>query len=294
MQPLHVVCPVDFSECSSRALAHAAAVAAWYGATLSLVHVWTPTAMLRPGDLPVAILVPEERVEMNQQLAALAAPYQAKGLVVTPMLREGSAVGEILEAIREERGDLLVLGTHGRGGFERLLLGSVTERLLHKSPCPVLTVPPLAGPAEAKVAYKKIVCALEQTVNPGPGFAAALSLARENDSALILVHVVEPIQNPPGLSTFDVSAYQSGLNQEWKRSLHELVVATAKEWDRVTEHVPVGKPSTEILRIAEESGADLIVMGVQSRGALDLTLFGSTSQHVVRRARCPVLTVRAT
>lgn len=292
MQPLHVVCPLDFSECSSRALAHAAAIAAWYKAQLSLVHVWTPTAMVRPGDLPVAILVPEERVEMNRRLAELAAPYQAKGLAVTAMLREGSAVSEILEAVHEARGDLLVLGTHGRGGFERFLLGSVTERLLHKAPCPVLTVPPLSGPADAKVAYKKILCALDQTVNPGPGFAAALSLARENDSQLILVHVVEPIQSPPGLSTFDVSAYQSELNQEWQRTLHELVVATAKDWDRVTEHVPVGKPSTEILRLADEEGADLIAMGVQARGALDLTLFGSTSQHVVRRARCPVLTVR--
>lgn len=293
MQPTHVVCPVDFSEFSSRALAHAAAWAGWYEARLSVVHVWTPSATLNPGDLPVALLVPEERDALLQRVTALVAPYQAEGIPVTVLLREGPPVDEILDVIRQAGADLLVLGTHGRSGFERLLLGSVTERLLHKAPCPVLTVPATAGAAAAKVSYKKIVCPLDQTANPGPGLASALSLSRQNDAVLVLVHVVEPIQNPPGLSTFDVTAYQADLNQEWKRSLHELAVESAKEWDRIEERVPVGKPSTEVLRIAEEEGADLIVMGVQERGAFDLTIFGSTSQHVVRRAACPVLTVRA-
>lgn len=293
MQPSHIVCPVDFSSFSSHALAHAAALAAWYRAGLTIVHVWAPAAMVRPGDLPVAILVPEEREELLERLRTLAGPLVAKGIKAVPLLREGSPVPEILEVVREERGDLLVLGTHGRSGFERLLLGSVTEKLLHKAPCPVLTVPASVDAASVAVNYKKIVCALDQTANPGPGLDAALSLCHQNDAVLVLTHVVEPIQSPPGLSTFDVSAYQADITREWERSLHELVRSKAGEWDRIEERVPVGAPAAEILRIADDEHADLIVMGVRSRGAVDLTLFGSASQAVVRRASCPVLTVRA-
>lgn len=294
MQPTHILCPVDFSDFSARALAHAAALAAWYKAHLTVVHVWTPTAMVRPGDLPVAILVPEEREELAQRLGELVTPWRAQGIEVVTMLREGAAIGEILEVIREERADLLVLGTHGRSGFERFMLGSVTERLLRKAPCPVLTVPPSTGSGQVKVLYKKIVCAIDQTVSPGPALDAALSLARENDAELLLVHVVEPIQNPPGLTTFDVSSFQSELNREWQRSMGDLVAGISKDWDRIDYRVPVGKPSTEILRIAHEEEASLVVLGVQARGAVDLTVFGSTAHHVVRHAECPVLTVRRT
>jgi nucleotide-binding universal stress UspA family protein len=215
---------------------------------------------------------------------------------------KGNVAAEILDEAKAQTSDLIVMGTHGRSGFERLVLGSVTEKILRKATSPVLSVPRDVAEAAPipSVLFRDILCAIDFSDCSMHALNYAMSLAQEADAHLTVVHVMEP---PPGFST-DADATIPG----WKRSLKEYVAAAEEECRvRLENAVPesvraycavesiltAGKPYREILRIATERRIDVIVIGIHGRGAADLLFFGSTAQHVVREARCPVLTLRS-
>jgi nucleotide-binding universal stress UspA family protein len=133
-----ILCPVDFSDDSKAALQSAAALAAEYGATLFVLHV-DPVVFSAMGELPPGPDV-QVRQALYDALARFVEPIRNPGLAVEVLLDEGGPVGAILARVRELRADLVVMGTHGRGGLERLLLGSVTTKVLRHAACPVLCV----------------------------------------------------------------------------------------------------------------------------------------------------------
>ena len=134
-----VLCPVDFSEDSKVALRSAAALAGEYGATLVVLHV-DPVVFSAMGDVPPGP-DPGARQALFDRLSGFAQAVRRPGLRIEVQLAEGSPVGEILARARELPADIIVMGAHGRGGLERLLLGSVTTKVLRHAPCPVLCVP---------------------------------------------------------------------------------------------------------------------------------------------------------
>jgi nucleotide-binding universal stress UspA family protein len=122
----------------------------------------------------------------------------------------------------------------------------------------------------------------------------AISLAQEADGQLTVLHVVaHEFEYTPGIeyAGITVGDFLKEREDALQRQLQE-VVAGAPEFCRAESLMTHGKPWREVLRVAEEKQSDLIVMGVQGRGAADLLFFGSTTQHVVREALCPVLTLR--
>jgi nucleotide-binding universal stress UspA family protein len=289
----HILCPVDQSETSRLALDYAVPLARRYGATLHVLGIGSPA--LPPvafgGQVELYGLTPETRAELLkelEQLVARAAPGDVKTAV---SLREGSVVQGILDEANALPAGLLVMGTHGRGGFDHLVLGSVTEKVLRKAACPVLTVPPSGASPGAAPVFRSIVCAVDFSPASMEGLKYALSLAQETESRLLLVHVIEwPFEEQtvaPG-----VADHRRDEEERAAARLHDAVPPDARLWSQVEESTAVGKPYREILRLARERNADLIVMGVQGRGALDLALFGSMTHHVIREAPCPVLTVR--
>jgi nucleotide-binding universal stress UspA family protein len=186
-----------------------------------------------------------------------------------------------------------VMGTHGAGGFEHLLLGSVTEKVVRKALCPVVTVSPLSG-AVRSMPYERILCPIDfSDVTPAIVEFAA-SLAYESDVTMTLLHVLEWPNGAEPLNTrhFNVPEYQGCREKDAAEAMTRLIEKTLRGDRRVQTWLAHGKPYREILRIAAEQKSDVIVMGVQGRNALDVTLFGSTTNHVVRRATCPVLTFR--
>jgi nucleotide-binding universal stress UspA family protein len=204
---------------------------------------------------------------------------------------------EIVEHARSMPADLLVLGTHGRSGIERLFLGSVAERVLRLADCPVLTVPvqqPDAVPAASPV-FKTIVCPIDFSPPSLLALEHALSLAREADANLTILHVASLAIEP---TTFEATAamtiaeYRRRTEAELEARLRAAVPADAGTYCHVDTMMVHGTPGREVVRVATERRADVIVMGVHGRGAVDLALFGSTTQHVVRAAHCPVLTIR--
>jgi nucleotide-binding universal stress UspA family protein len=134
-----ILCPVDFSDDSKAALESAAALAGEYGAALVVLHV-EPVVFSAMGELPPGPAV-EARQALYDRLSRFAESVRRPGLRLEVRLEEGSPVGEILARAREMHAGLIVMGTHGHGGIERVLLGSVTTKVLRHAPCPVLCVP---------------------------------------------------------------------------------------------------------------------------------------------------------
>ena len=289
-----ILCPTDFSEYSHRALAHAIAVAKWNNARITVLHVVPvvfPPPLAVPAPAPPIPLDRKSRERLLLDLAAFAAPAERARIPVTVELVEGDAVAAILTAAEEGKADLIVLGTHGARGFERFVLGSVTEKVLRKADCPVMTIPrgePDGAPSE--FLFEMILCPVDFSDCSSGALEAASSIARETEGGLVLLHVIEwlPADDPR------LVRMRPEERAEVERSAREKLDALVQENPPPAARlVRGGRPYKEIVRAAEECGAGLIVMGVQGRGAIDLMLFGSTTHHVIREARCPVLTVRA-
>jgi nucleotide-binding universal stress UspA family protein len=293
-----ILCPVDFSDFSRRALAHAVAIARWYESTITLFHVSAvvPVAAFPPGAAvpPSAGLMAEDRDAALGALKRFAEAEAGPNAAVEFDISEGSTAGEILAAADRLPADLLVMGTHGRSGFERLVLGSVTERVLAKARCPVLTVPrgvPDIAPVPA-VLFKRIVCAIDFSECSRHALTYAMSIAQEADAHLIVVHVLELPPDDVLAQIRDLQDYVAMAEVDGEARLKEAVPDSVRAYCTVDTVLATGKPYREILRIAGEQQADLIVIGSHGRGAIDRLLFGSTAQHLVRHATCPVLTLR--
>jgi nucleotide-binding universal stress UspA family protein len=290
-----ILCPVDFSDFSRRALRHAATLAHWYGAEVHALHVvaglptiWTVAPTLGP-HAPEPVI---DRVQ--RQLELLVSAIVTNGVPATTHLREGDVTREILDYARRSGVDLIVLGTHGRGGFERVVLGSVAEKVLRKSTCPVMTVSHTDELSRAdRPPFKRILCPVDFAPASQRAVSYALSLAREADAELTLLHVVEPVEHRLLNEHAPTSpeAYCRFVESQMKARLATVVPADASEWCRPREIVTWGKPWEQILSVAADVKAELVVMGLHSRGALDLMLFGSTTHQVVRYVGCPVLTI---
>ena len=294
-----ILCPVDFSDVSRHALAYAAAFARWYESKVTLLHVYSapvpPVAVSQyPGNIP--LLPPIQPDEVRAQVRQFCEPLSIAGVSPAIVVEEGEPAKVITRMASDAAPDLLIMGTHGRGGFQRLLLGSVTEKVLRLVACPVLTVPPPAA-TSGTPSFKTILCPVDFGPSAIRALEYAFSLAKEADARLILLHVVESLADtviagePVGFSIADV---QQSLQREATERLTALIPADARSWCRPEVRVTSGKAQREVLRVAKENQAELIVMGVQGRGAVDLLLFGSTTHHVIRDAALPVFTLRTT
>jgi nucleotide-binding universal stress UspA family protein len=294
-----ILCPIDFSEFSHHALDQARAIAEWYEAEITVLHVVSVTRPLAPAvAMAEAAYVPlppsdlQETVEEVRRFAEPVAPSHGPSPKV--VVSEGIPAKEIVRQAETLRADLLVMGTHGRSGFERLFLGSVTEKVIRSTHAPVLTVPaPVERPSS--VHYKTILCPVEFSDPSMRALEYALRLAQETDAHLILVHVIEGLAEetiPTELSHFTVPEYFRFLEQDARARLKAAVPVDARAWCTPDERVAFGKASRTIVQLAGEEAADIIVMGVHGAGALGRRLFGSTTHHVIREAHCPVLTLR--
>jgi nucleotide-binding universal stress UspA family protein len=287
-----ILCPLDFSDVSRLAIDHAVLLAHWYDAKITALHACNPV-VVPSADFAVVQMPPnpEEIAETRARVAECLASAGASDAAV--IVESGEAVNRILEHARTLPADLLVIGTHGAGGFEHLVLGSTTEKVLRKASCPVLTVPPRAR-ATSKLPFKRILCPVDFSGSSQAALDFAFSLAQEGDAELTILHVFEwladgePLTNRP----INVPEYRLELEADLTTKLRALVPDDVRTWCQPVTRIAHGKAYREILGIATEDGSDLIVMGVHGRNALDLMLFGSTTNQVVRRATCPVLTLR--
>jgi nucleotide-binding universal stress UspA family protein len=294
MSPIsHILCAIDFSEESRPALAQAAAFARSHGAALTLLHVFVDRPVV---ESPPTVLTDQDRTRLAARLREFAAAT-TPDLPADFRVRQAVFAHEaILEAIDDIDADLLVMGTHGRSGFRHLLMGSVTEKVIRRAPCPTLIVPPAAagGGTPELIARRQILCAVDFSPGSLAALAQALNVAQETGARLLVVHAVElPPVVPDIPPAANLSAVAAQLEADARRRLYDLIPEAARAYCTVEIAVVEGRAHREILRTATDRKADLIVMGVQGRDALDLLLFGSTTHHVLRAAPCPVLVVHS-
>jgi nucleotide-binding universal stress UspA family protein len=300
-----ILCPIDFSDYSRHALDHAVAIARWYDSTITLLHVFSvvPGAAYAPGTPmhPSAVLTSTDRDELLASMKRFAEDEAGAAVPIQFEISEGNAAAEILAHASAMPSDLLVMGTHGRSGFERLMLGSITEKVLRRAACPVLTVPRHARDAvpAPPVLYKRILCATDFSDCATNALNYAMSLAQEADGQLTVLTVIEvPPELPPNLHETvqggprTPGEYMAAAQEDRRERLKAAVPESVRAYCTVETALASGKPYREILRVAADQQSDLIVMGIHGRGAADLLFFGSTTQHVVRQATCPVLTLR--
>jgi nucleotide-binding universal stress UspA family protein len=297
-----VLAAVDFSESSRRALDYAIAIAKWYGSPLTVLHVRTAAA---PPVAPLPVLVPSaaegliasasEQEHWRHQLEAFVPAQARKDIRVDCTVTEGDVATEILAETQPS--DLIVIGTHSRSGFEHLVLGSVAEEILLAAPGALLTIPPRAPDATYGVPrlFHHVVAAVDFSATSMHALEHALALAEEADAQLTLLHVVHMPEQPAlWIDRGDRASVVNELQETARDRLAALVPDVLRRYCHVAVRVEAGEPACEIVRVASEDGAGLVVLGAHSRGIAERMFVGSTAQQVVRHATFPVLTVRAT
>lgn len=295
-----ILCPIDFSPYSDHALEYAVKIAKWSGAIVRVLHVMPP---LPPSSANGLAQTGRDLTERNLR-GAIARHRMPNVEIDSVLIESDDPVRQIIECAESYDADLIVTGSHGRSGVERVLLGSVVEGLLHKSGRAVLTIPSHIAVArlEGQPSFRRMLCAVDFAEASLESAAVAFSLAEEADAMLTLLHVIEL---PPELthaphgggdeySTYDVGRLHAEAESAALTRLRALVPEHAREYCTVQTSVVEGGVSRQILRIAAAIDADLIVLGVHGRNSFDLAFFGSNSKDVIRQSRCPVLVVPAT
>ncbi|HJS73656.1 MAG TPA: universal stress protein [Vicinamibacteria bacterium] len=291
-----ILCPTDFSKFAFRAADYAVALGRHYDAEVHFLHV-IPSALIPLDQYPYALEAippaPEFRKRALERLDAFVALSRAEGVRTRFSVVEGAPVTAILDMAESDHAGMICLGTHGREGVERLVLGSVAEKVLRKARCPVITVSePGDERAPKEAVFKNILCAVDFSTLSLKAVEYCISLAQESGGRLVLLNAVEWFPDEPGwIGSPNVNDYQTQMEEQVRARLEEIVPAQVRAWCEVEVEVRSGKAYREILAAALERKADLIALGVRGRNPLDIMLFGSTTQHVVRHAECPVLTV---
>jgi nucleotide-binding universal stress UspA family protein len=281
-----VLYATDFSPVAEFAAPIAAEVARKFGAKVLAVHVRPPQVYgLAPPESWPALQEAADR-QVEEQKKHLEALF--RGVQNSVLIGEGDTWEVISALIREKQIDLVVIGTHGRRGLEKILLGSVAEKILRRSPVPVLTVGPHVTSESNQIAkVGQILYATDFSPASEGAARYAISLAEENQAHLDLLHVIEPRkakQHDPASDLVHASVSR----------LENLVPTEAQLWCEPKYFVEVGDPAEEILKIAKRYKADLIVMGVKrTEGDLGASthLPWAVAHKVISQARCPVLTV---
>ena len=292
-----ILCPIDFSESSNQVPRSRCCPRAVVRRAVDRVapcpHV-DPVQVLGDVGVPVRVVNPVTRDEVVAEIRRVVdLTHVLPAAVVTVQAGDPSAM--IIDHALTPGADLIVMGTHGRRGFRRFLLGSVTERVLHEAPCPVLTVSSQTdGGSSDVVTFKRILCPIDFSASALQALGFALDLARQAGGLVTLLHVIEwlPEEQPRTSAHFSVPEFRRHMVDEAEQQLRALVTEESQVWCDIDPVIVFGRAHREILRAAQAKSVELIVIGAQGRGGLDLALFGSTTQQVVRGATCPVLTVR--
>jgi nucleotide-binding universal stress UspA family protein len=281
----NVLIATDFSHHSDAALRYGLEFAHLYGARAEIVYV-VPTeefVLAGPEGLHAA------REAARRDLLEFKARLGCTGALVDDVdyhlaMLEGPVADCLLQCAREKKSDLLVVGTHGRRGLGKFVLGSVVEKVFRHSPVPVLTVGPHIHLPHKVDLTRHILAPCDLTPKSHPAVQYACTLAQAQHAQLTVLHVVERLSEVKHLDPY-------GVKQEIKEQLAD-VAGRIPEGVDVRYQVEFGNVAATVLGVASESSADLIVVGVRpSSGVLDRFMW-PIAYELVREAACPVLTIR--
>lgn len=262
-------------------------IADHYPSNLYIAHVIDPEPFGPFSREQSAKAIDQAHELARQQIEQLFAAHGLQGERFRPVVREGKVAQVLLNINRENRIDLVVIGTHGRAPRKKLLLGSVAEEVFRMSPCAVLTIGPReTSPPPAKPELRHILYLVEFTPDSSPAADYAVSLAEQYGANLTLMHVSEDMQVAP-----NEAAQNSQPAARW---LEDHISPGSDLWKRVQFERGFGPASTAILDFAAKSAVDLIVVSASRSDPVMAAHLPrpDTAYDVVCRAQCPVLTIR--
>lgn len=279
----NILFPTDFSDASAAALPYARAFARLYGSKIFVTHAVTPHPPVFLPLEPIPFAMDGEWYDAEVRLKHFLADPRLAGIRCEGTTRRGELWYVLDDAIQTNSVELIILGSHGKHGLKKLVLGSDAEQIFRHARCPVLTIGPKVVPQEAIDGFHNIVFATDFSAGSLHALQYALSLAEESEAKLTLLHVIPlvPLQ------------HQDSGAAGAKSQLEELVPCEARDWCRPECVVRFEFPAEAILNLSKERNADLIVMGVHKRAAFASShLPWAVAYEVVCDAPCPVLTVR--
>lgn len=277
----HILVATDLSPASLWSLPYVTAIARQYDATVYMAHVIPLGTYVAARPQSFDAIEEECRKTAQEKLDTFSAGVRKHGIQVQTLLTEGD-VGVVLpDWIKKHDIDLVAVGTTGRSGVRKLVLGSIAEEIIREADCPVLTVGPASSDG-SPVTLRSILYATDFSADSLQAAMYALSIAVHHDARLIVLHV----RDEPGVEESKASL---------ARRLHDLIPKDSNLAAKPEVLVAEGRPTKKILEIASEHSVDLIVIGVRGGGEFPRAAshFGSTAHDIIVRASCPVLTVRA-
>jgi len=270
----NILCPIDFSEFSRHAFDRALAIAREHGGAITVLHVEPfRTSPLVPylasGNVGPLLYSETERGLIVEQMRQFLSTPEPRGVTIEYQFVEGPSVhGEILQQADRLQADFIVMGTHGRSGFQHLLLGSVAEKVVRTARCPVLTLGAVpTGTAAGGSSFKRILCATDFSECSIAALRYGVSLAEESNAAIKALYVVEwaPLGYDPLVGpAIDLEGYRQLAETSGHERLHDTALAAAGT-RKIEEMVTSGRPYLEILKVASDWNADLIVIGIDGR-----------------------------
>lgn len=285
--PRHILCPVDLSEHAALALKYAAAGARAFQASLTVLEVLEVELppYFTPGQMPELRRTTQQALEAARQdltrhvHTVLGAA--ARDLDLRVLTADGHPTDVILDTAEREAADLLVMGTRGRGGARRMLLGSVTENVVRQARCPVFVARPqqhgflAPGSPGAWPELRRVLCAVVPGTSPDPALQTAAAIAARFGAELTALHVVE---SPEAAA------------EPARQALGTWLPAVVRHC-AVQPVVRHGRAADQIVAYAAETGQDLIVLAARARSDRPGLFHGATTEQVLRQAPVPVLVV---
>lgn len=289
----------DFSRWARRAEDYACALACSWRASLTVLSV----AEFMPGLNPAYPVNQQYLAELLKQASAqlvdLKARAERRGIAVTTRMATGIPSEEVITAARAEDSDLIIVGTKGKTGLEHVLLGSIAERVIRGAPCPVLTVRTepedtdrVEGALSRPVTLERILVPVDFSDCSLDALEYAVVVAQQAEASLMLLHVLEPVSYGLDFTLGHIRTREQ-LRESWTKRLEELASSHQHSHVQIKSGLRGGHPVDSILDSARTLPCDLIVIGTHGRRGISHALSGSVAEAVLRKARCPVLTVRS-
>lgn len=219
----------------------------------------------------------EAKAELELRLREFAERCTPESARVTTFFADDSTAHAIVSAAREMRADLIVMGTHGRHGWSRMLMGSVAERVLHETDVPVLTVRPDLVTEGHGPAIRSVLCPVNFTEVARAALEEATAVAEAFDANLIVLHACEQDELPAG----------SRMEEQFANWIDPLVRDRTR-YERLFVH---GDAASRVLETADQLRGGVLVIGAQHKRFSDATTIGTTTERLTRFARVPVITV---
>jgi nucleotide-binding universal stress UspA family protein len=283
-----ILCPVDFFPASFRAFDYAARLATNYGAKIHVLHVIPPLIPAAYGA-PISIgdLTAELEKESRRMLSQLRVRGEKAGVTVETEVLIGDIDIEIHRSIESRKADLVVMGAHGRRGFERWVMGSVTERMLRRCPVPLIVVGHGSGRRLAPPKMNRILVTTDFSDGTADALAYAFSIAQECQARMTLLHVV------PDLSAEAGAEITQPLVASVREKLEALIPIGVRAWCEVSSRVDVGEPHQVIAETVGRKRPGLLIMNIHGKGMIERALLGRTAERVLRSVIdvCPVLLI---